>query len=83
VDSFVDVSYGRGTVGVMTPIYRNPQRLVRVDLFPDYIDFCKRYIMYDELCLLDLKQTIFPFQNHEFDVVTCIETIEHFAQNSW
>lgn len=80
VDSLVDVGCGRGIVGAMTRIYRNPKRLVGIDVFPDYIDFCKKYILYDELYLLDLRQTPLPFKNHEFDVATCIETIEHLPK---
>jgi len=80
VDSLVDVGCGRGIVGAMTRIYRNPKRLVGIDVFPDYVDFCKKYMMYDELFLLDLRQTPLPFQNHEFDVATCIETIEHLPK---
>jgi ubiquinone/menaquinone biosynthesis C-methylase UbiE len=80
VDSLVDVGCGRGIVGAMTRIYRTPKRLVGIDVFPDYIDFCKRYFMYDELYLLDLRQTPLPFKDHEFEVATCIETIEHLPK---
>ena len=80
VDSLVDVGCGRGIVGAMTRIYRTPKRLVGIDVFPDYIDFCKKYIMYDELFLLDLRQTPLPFKDQEFDVATCIETIEHMPK---
>jgi ubiquinone/menaquinone biosynthesis C-methylase UbiE len=81
IDSLLDVGCGRGIVGALTRIYRNPKKLVGIDVFPDNIDFCKRYIMYDELHLLDLRQTPLPFQNREFDVATCIETIEHLPKN--
>jgi ubiquinone/menaquinone biosynthesis C-methylase UbiE len=80
VDSLVDVGCGRGIVGALTRIYRNPERLVGIDIFPEYINFCKKYTMYDELFLLDLRQTPLPFKNHEFNVATCIETIEHLPR---
>jgi ubiquinone/menaquinone biosynthesis C-methylase UbiE len=80
VESLIDVGCGRGIVGAMTRIYRNPKRLVGVDIFQDYIDFCKKYSIYDELHRLDLRQTPLPFQNNEFTVATCIETIEHLPK---
>ena len=80
VESLIDVGCGRGIVGAMTRIYRTPKRLVGVDIFQDYIDFCKKYSIYDELHRLDLRQTPLPFQNREFSVATCIETIEHLPK---
>ncbi len=80
VGSLVDVGCGRGIVGAMTRIYRNPTRLVGIDIFSDYIDFCKKYMFYDELYCLDLRETPLPFEDHEFNVATCIETIEHLPK---
>jgi len=81
VESLIDVGCGRGIVGAMTRIYRTPKRLVGVDIFQDYIDFCKKYSIYDELHRLDLRRTPLPFQDNEFTVATCIETIEHLPKN--
>jgi SAM-dependent methyltransferase len=81
VESLIDVGCGRGIVGAMTRIYRNPKRLVGVDIFQDYIDFCKKYNIYDELHRLDLRRTPLPFQDNEFTVATCVETIEHLPKN--
>ncbi|MCK4884918.1 class I SAM-dependent methyltransferase [Candidatus Bathyarchaeota archaeon] len=81
VESLIDVGCGRGIVGAMTRIYRNPKRLVGVDIFQDYIDFCKKFSIYDKLYRLDLRQIPLPFQNNEFTVATCIETIEHLPKN--
>ena len=80
VDSLIDVGCGRGIIGALTRIYRTPKRLVGVDIFQDYIDFCKKYKIYDELHRLDLREMPLPFQNHEFSVATCIETIEHLPK---
>ena len=80
LDSLIDVGCGRGIIGAMTRIYRTPKRLVGVDIFQDYIDFCKKFRFYDELHLLDLRQTPLPFQDNEFSVATCIETIEHLPK---
>jgi hypothetical protein len=35
VDSLINVGYGRGIIGAMTRIYRNPKRLVGVDIYQD------------------------------------------------
>ena len=78
--SLIDVGCGRGIVGAMTRIYRAPKRLVGVDIFQEYIDFCEKYTIYDELYCLDLRQTPLPFQDQEFSVATCIETIEHLPK---
>lgn len=80
VDSLVDVGCGRGIVGALTRIYRTPERLVGVDIFQDYIDFCRKYSIYDELLCLDLRETPLPFKDREFSVATCIETIEHLPK---
>jgi len=80
VESLIDVGCGRGIVGAMTRIYRTPKRLVGVDIFQDYIDFCRKYCIYDELHCLDLRKTPLPFKDREFSVATCIETIEHLPK---
>ena len=80
VESLIDMGCGRGIVGAMTRIYRIPKRLVGVDIFQDYIEFCKKYSIYDELYCLDLRKTPLPFKNREFSVATCIETIEHLPK---
>ncbi len=80
VESLIDLGCGRGIVGAMTRIYRTPKRLVGVDIFQDYIDFCKKYSIYDELHRLDLRKTPLPFNDREFSVATCIETIEHLPK---
>ncbi|MCJ7721459.1 class I SAM-dependent methyltransferase [Candidatus Bathyarchaeota archaeon] len=80
VESWIDVGCGRGIVGAMTRIYRTPKRLVGVDIFQDYLDFCRKHSFYDELHRLDLRKTPLPFQDNEFSVATCIETIEHLPK---
>ena len=82
VESLIDVGCGRGIVGALTRIYRSPKRLVGIDIFQEYIDFCKKYMIYDELLRFDLKQTPLPFSDNEFNVATCIETIEHLPKNN-
>jgi len=77
LESLIDVGCGRGIVGALVRIYRNVTRLVGVDIFPPYIDFCKKFNLYDKIYPMDLRQTPLPFKNHEFEVATCIEVVEH------
>ncbi|MEM3698134.1 MAG: hypothetical protein QXQ94_11715, partial [Candidatus Bathyarchaeia archaeon] len=41
MNSLVDVGYGRGVIGALVKIYRNPERLVGIDAFPPYLEFCR------------------------------------------
>jgi ubiquinone/menaquinone biosynthesis C-methylase UbiE len=82
MNSLVDMGCGRGVIGALVRIYRNPKRLVGIDAFRPYLDFCSRHDFYDELYQYDLRQTPLPFSDKEFDVATCIEVIEHLPKNS-
>jgi len=81
VNSLIDVGCGKGIVGALMRIYRNATRLVGVDIFPPYINFCKKFHFYDEVYAIDLRKTPLPFKNEEFEVATCIEVIEHLPRN--
>jgi ubiquinone/menaquinone biosynthesis C-methylase UbiE len=81
-DSIVDVGCGRGIIGALVRIYRNPKRIVGIDAFRPYLDFCRRHDFYDELYDYDLRQIPLPFIDKEFDVATCIEVIEHLPKIS-
>ncbi len=81
-DSLVDVGCGRGVIGALVRIYRNPKRLVGIDAFRPYLDFCRHHNFYDELYQYDLTTTSLPFNDKEFDVATCIEVIEHLPKTN-
>ncbi|MEM3871082.1 MAG: class I SAM-dependent methyltransferase [Nitrososphaeria archaeon] len=80
IDSLLDVGCGRGIIGAMVRIYRTPKRLVGIDAFRPYLDFCRHHNFYDELYEYDLRNSL-PFSDKEFDVATCIEVIEHLPKN--
>jgi hypothetical protein len=80
-DSLIDLGCGRGVIGVLVRIYRNPERLVGIDAFSPYVEFCRRYNFYDEVYCYDLRQTPLPFKDKEFDVATCIEVLEHIPKD--
>lgn len=82
VTSLVDVGCGRGIIGALMRIYRNASRIVGLDIWQPYIDFCKKYKLYDELYVVDLRRNPLPFGDKEFKVATCVETIEHLPRNN-
>ena len=75
--SLLDVGCGRGIIGALCRIYREPHRLVGVDGFEPYLAFTGKAGFYDQTILRDLNDTPLPFRTREFEVVTCIEVIEH------
>lgn len=82
VNSLLDVGCGRGIVGALMRIYRNPKRLVAVDAFQPVLAFCLQHKLYDEYVTANLARLPLPFSNGEFDVATCVEVIEHLPKKA-
>lgn len=80
VKSLIDVGCGRGIIGALCRIYRDPLRLVGIDVYKPYLEFCNIFKFYDELMQLDLENSPLPFNDKEFEVATCIEVIEHLSR---
>lgn len=83
-ESLVDVGCGRGIIGALCRIYREPKRLVGIDVYEPYLEFCRQYKLYDEVIgwnLIDLRSEYLPFEEKEFDVATCVEVIEHLPRD--
>lgn len=79
--SLLDVGCGRGIVGALCRIYRACRRLVGVDIYRPYLEFCRLHALYDELVEWDLRETPLPFRTAEFDVATAIEVVEHLEKS--
>ena len=75
--SLLDVGCGRGIIGALCRIYRGVDRLVGVDGFEPYLEFNRKLGFYDRTIAHNLNDTPLPFATQEFEVVTCIEVIEH------
>jgi len=80
VKSVIDVGCGRGIVGAIVRIYRDPQRVVGVDVFKPYLDSCKKMGIYTELLQWDLRNVPLPFNDNEFDLAVALEVLEHMPK---
>lgn len=76
--SLIDVGCGKGVLGALMRIYRpRCERVVGVDIYEPYLDFCIANNFYDEVYKHDLQNVPLPFRDKEFEVSTCVEVIEH------
>jgi len=80
VKTALDVGCGRGMLGALLRIYREPERLVAVDSFEPYLEFVRRMRLYDEVINLDLTKSDLPFEDKSFDLVLSLEVIEHLQK---
>ncbi len=78
--SLLDVGCGRGIIGALSRIYRGVNRLVGVEGFEPYLEFSQQAGFYDDIILRNLSNTPLPLKTQEFEVVTCIEVIEHLER---
>ena len=79
--SFLDVGCGRGIIGALLRIYRNPERAAGIDVSTEYLDFCTKVNFYDKLQQFELGLKALPSRDGEFDVAACIEVIEHLPKD--
>jgi len=80
IKSALDVGCGRGLLGCLLRIYREPTRLVAVDVFKPYLDFVKKLGIYNSVLQLDVSKSKLPFEEKEFDIAFCLEVIEHLRK---
>ena len=80
LESVLDAGCGRGIVGALVRIYREPNRVVGIDAYDPYLQFCRRTGMYDQLIEHDLRKAPLPFKSNEFDLATSLEVIEHLPK---
>lgn len=80
-NSLVDVGSGRGILGALCRIYREPKRLVCVEKYLPSLSFSKDFRFYDEYLHWDLERVPLPFKDREFETAVCIEVIEHLPKD--
>jgi len=80
ISNALDVGCGRGIIGSLLKIYREPNRIVGLDMFEPYLDFCKKLGVYTEVIKHDLSIAPLPFRDNEFDLSVAFEVIEHLRK---
>lgn len=80
--TLLDAGCGTGVVGALCRVYREPTRLVGIEIHEPYLARCRRMGFYDEYLHRSLEELPLPFGEHEFDAATCIEVIEHLPRES-
>lgn len=78
--SILDVGCGRGNFMKITN-RRRKYYSVGVDLFLPYLKEDKARKIYDEYILCDVR--FLPFRKNSFDIVLCLEVVEHLRKNQW
>jgi len=81
-ESLIDLGCGRGIIGALCRIYRDPTYLVGLDSHGPSVEFCRSHGFYDECMVQDLRDLPLQFRNNEFEVATCIEVVEHLAREA-
>ena len=83
VKTAVDIGCGKGTMGALLHNYRPVEYLVGVDAFAPYLGHNANHGYYDDLMLIDLERCeSLPFRDNEFDLVLCIEVVEHLKKSN-
>lgn len=80
-ESVLDCGCGLGVWGYLIRSKRRGTEsyLVGVDVHKPYIEFCKRFRVYDDLVLADIRHL--PFIDYAFELVLACEVIEHLHRS--
>lgn len=75
-----DLGCGRGINGFLIRLsrYLEGARIIGVEINENYINFCKKYNIYDEI--IKRKLPNLSFKNKSVELVLCTEVIEHLTR---
>ena len=82
IGKVLDVGCGRGALGGLLRAFRDPKRIVGIDVFQPYIDRCKLTDNYDYILQHDLELGLPSFPKKFFDNVFCLSVIEHLEKEN-
>jgi SAM-dependent methyltransferase len=71
----LDVGCGQGDMARISG-YQKGNYVIGVDLYKPYLQISKRKKTYADIVLCDAR--FLPFKHHYFDILICLEVIEHF-----
>lgn len=76
----LDCGCGRGYWGYLMRSGRGGDQayIVGLDITKEYLDFCKKYRIYDDVVLSNVAKL--PFRNQVFDVTIAVDMIEHLPK---
>ena len=78
--NIVDLGCGKGINGFLIRLSRYLQgaKLIGLEINDDYINFCKKFNIYDQI----IKQSLpkLPFKDKSVNLILCTEVIEHLTR---
>lgn len=80
VNTILELGCGQGAFGDLINS-KGKYKITGVDIFKPYLKVCKDTGKYEKVIKSDLTKKL-PFKNKSFDVVVCLQTIEHLNKKS-
>lgn len=76
----LDLGCGKGVNGflIRQSRYLLGAKIIGLEINSDYINFCNKYNIYDQI--IKKKLPVLPFKNKSIELILCIEVIEHLTR---
>ncbi len=80
---FLDVGCGMGLMGAIVKICRPAQKIIGIEYWEPYLQFCEGLGVYTRLIKHDLRRLPLPLKEDEkFDVALVVEVLEHLPKKN-